>query len=77
MVNIKNLLEQVYLNPEKFNFELKGTMVYLVQKQSLPIHIGDLDVDIPRVVVPLLRIKSWRLDKNSDNVLSLAVNLII
>lgn len=77
MLDIQNLLEQVFLTPDVYNIELKGTKVYLVQNTISPIHIGDLDFDVPFFTISLLKIKSWRLERDSDNRLSLALNLVI
>jgi hypothetical protein len=77
--NIQCLLEQVYSNPEQYlnSFELEGRKVNMVLKGALPIPIGELNTDIPSVALKLLKIKSWRVDKNLEDTLSLALNLII
>jgi hypothetical protein len=49
----------------------------MVLKGALPIPIGELNTDIPSVALKLLKIKSWRVDKNLGDNLSLALNLII
>ena len=77
MIDIQNLLEQVFLTPDVYNIELKEKKVYLVKNKISSIHIGDLDFDVPFFTISQLKIKSWRLERNSDNRLSLAVNLVI
>ena len=77
MFKIQNLLEEVYLTPAKFNFEHKEGKVYLLQNNRQPIHVGDLSYDIPIVAISSIKIKSWRLERNPNDSLSLTVNLVI
>ena len=77
MLDIQNLLEEVYGAPEMFKFEHKGRKVYLIQNAKQPINVGDLSYDIPIVAISSVKIKSWRLERNPNDSLSLTVNLVI
>lgn len=71
------LLQQAFENPELFRFELQGRDVLIVPDNSVPIKIDELNTEVPSVALPLLKIKSWRLDKNNDSSLSLRLKLIL
>ena len=72
------LLRQAYDNPEEFSFALKNEKVYIQSDHFSPMCIGTLNTDdIPSVAIPMLKIKSWRLDKSQEDILSLRVCLTI
>ena len=77
MSEIQALLHQVMLSPETFDFILKGRNIYLITDKRELIMVGFLNSDIPAVTIPLLKIKSWRLQNNQNEELSLYLNLTI
>jgi len=73
------LLQPIYQNPEYYIncFALDGRCVNLINDNARPIPIGELNTDVPSVALKFIKIKSWRVDKDSKDILSLALNLII
>ena len=75
---IQPVLERVHLNPDMFNFELQENRVLLSRTGTEPVQIGTIETgDIPAVLWPKLKIKSWRLNKSEQDNLSLSLSLII
>lgn len=73
-MNNQLILEQAYSRPELFDVIVEDVNVYLVQ-DSQKHHIGVVDTEnIPARIIPMLKIKSWRLVKNDREVISLQLN---
>jgi hypothetical protein len=77
MSQTQSLLNQVALSPERYIFGLKGRRIYLLTDKSESTMIGYLNYDIPAVAIPMLKIKSWRVQRNENADLSLILKLSI
>jgi len=72
------ILPVIYNEPEQYWLTLRGKDVIANCDHASPKTIGVLNMEaVPSVVLPWLKIKSFKLEKLADDKLSLFVNLVM
>lgn len=64
--SLKKVLDYIYNYPESFSVSLDGLDVYFENDLIGKVKVGTIITDIPFTIVPLLKIKCWKLVESKE-----------